>query len=764
LSYYSLTVLINRGDGSFPNPTTWPVSQLPSSAVTGDFNGDGHADIATISVAQPGGVSVLLGKGDGTFQAHVDSPAPSPSTVAAGDFDGDGKLDLVVGGANSTNELLATLIGKGDGTFSEKTSQTVSGIVRSIAVGDFNGDGKLDVAATIDNINGVSIFLGHGDGSFAVPVQYPAGPMGISAPYSTVLAGDFNADGKLDLAVATDNGIAVLLGNGDGTFRPFTLVASLYPTAPGDTLLVLADFNGDGKLDIIKATQNGASTINVALGNGDGTFQQAAGFQIPSILDIEAAVVGDFNGDGKLDLAFTNQAEPMTILFGNGDGTFQGHIEYVVPQVTSLNSLVAADFNGDGALDLAMADLGPGGVTVFINQPVAAFAPRTLKFANQGIDTTSSAQSVTLTNSGAAPLSIASIATTGDFSEINDCGTSLVVGKACTVNVGFSATADGARSGWLSFTDNASVVPQMIALSGTGTGAGFLVGVAPGSSASQTVTAGQTASYSLTFSPAGGFTGTVTLTCATSPAGANCAAPATVALTGTSPVTATINVGTTAVASTPFTPEGISVPPFFLNFNLRGLGLLLGTVLMLALLATWALEIHRPVALTVTVVTMLAFLWAGCGGGGGGGAGGGTQPSAPAATVSPSSMTFSSENQGATSPAQNVTLSNTGNAALSISSIALAGSNATDFQQTNTCGSSVAVGANCAIGVTFMPTATGSRTATLVIGDNATGSPQQVNLSGTSVPPATQTGSYAITVTATSGSRTQTMHLTLNVQ
>lgn len=767
LSYFSLTTLINRGDGTFADPVNaanFPVLQLPYSAVAGDFNGDGHVDIATTSFTQTGGVSVLLGKGDGTFQTHVDSAIGQyPTVMAAGDFNGDGKLDLVVASSTPTSELFSTLLGNGDGTFQNKFSQAVSGTLRSFAVGDFNGDGKLDVAAVIDGTNAVSIFLGHADGSFAAPVPYATGPMAESPPYHNVLVGDFNGDGKLDLAAATDNGIAILLGNGDGTFQPFSLVPSLSSSSPGDELLALADFNGDGKLDIIKATQGGAAIINLALGNGDGTFQQATGFQIPSILDLEAAVVGDFNGDGKLDLAFASQSsDVVTILFGNGDGTFQGHIEYSVPSVSNnVNFMLAADFNGDGALDMALADFGANEVSVFVNQPVAAFAPRALNFANQGIDTTSPEQSVTLTNGGAAPLAIASVAASGDFAETDDCGSSLGIGKACTANVTFTATADGARSGLLSFTDNASVVPQALVLSGTGTGAGFAVSVAPGSSASQTVTAGQTASYSLLLTPEGGFNGTITLACSGAPAGANCTAPTSVALTGTSAVTATINLATTAVAVVPLAPQVVPAPPvsLVLHFDVRWVGLVLATLLMIALLAIIARGVRRPSRLVMAAATMLVFLWAGCGG-----SGGGAPPPAPSVTLSSSSLTFTSENQGATSSAQSVMLTNSGNAALTISAISLTGTDPSDFQQTNSCGSSVAAGGNCSIGVTFAPTATGSRSATLTIGDNATGSPQVVNLTGTGVPPATSAGTYTIAVTATSGNLTQTMHLTLSVQ
>lgn len=768
LSYFSLTTLINRGDGTFANPIAWPVLQFPYAAVVGDFHGDGHVDIATTSLTQTGGVSVLLGKGDGTFQAHLDSPTEqSPTVIAAGDFNGDGKLDLVVVDSSPTNQLLSTLIGNGDGTFQNNISQILLGNLDSLAVGDFNGDGKLDVAATGYGTNAVSIFLGHGDGSFAAPVQYPTGPMVVSPPYHNVLAGDFNGDGKLDLAVATDNGITILLGNGDGTFKPFTLMPSLLSDDSGDNLLALADFNSDGKLDIIKSTQN--NIINVALGNGDGTFQQALAFQIPPTLNTESAVVGDFDGDGKPDLAFASQSSNVvTILFGNGDGTFRGHIEYSVPSVSNnVNFMVAADFNGDGALDIALADFGNGGtgeVSVFVNQPVAAFSPRVLKFANQGIGTTSSAQSVTLTNGGAAPLAITSIVASGDFAETNDCGSSLSIEKACNVNVAFTPSDDGVRTGMLSFIDNGSVVPQVLALSGTGTGPGFVIGVAPGSSASQTVAAGQAASYSLVFTPVSGFNGTITLACSGAPTGATCTTPTSLPLTGTSAVTAMINITTTSIPSAAAVSESIPTRPISLRFHFSGwAGPLLATLFMFTLLAIVAGRVRQPRWRLLTTATMLVFLWAGCGGGGGS-VSTGPPPPAPSVTTSASSLTFSSENQGTTSRVQSVMLTNSGNASLSITAISVGGPNPSDFQQTNSCASSVAAGANCSIGVTFTPTATGPRSATLSIGDNATGSPQSVNLAGTGVPPATPAGTYTFTVTATSGSLIQTMRLMLTVQ
>ena len=134
------------------------------------------------------------------------------------------------------------------------------------------------------------------------------------------------------------------------------------------------------------------------------------------------------------------------------------------------------------------------------------------------------------------------------------------------------------------------------------------------------------------------------------------------------------------------------------------------------------------------------------------------------AAISPVGLTFSSENQGSTSPVQKVKVTNSGSATLDIGGVSVGGTNSGDFQQTNNCGSSLVAGGNCSIDVTFAPTATGSRSATLDISDNAAGSPQSANLAGTGVPPATGSGSYTITIIATSGSLIQTMPLTLTVR
>jgi hypothetical protein len=235
---------------------------------------------------------------------------------------------------------------------------------------DFNADGYLDLALT-GEISGVSpVVLGYGKGAFNAAgdlytTSYAGGfPMGVAV-------GDFNGDGKLDAAVANGfgadpgfSGVTISLGNGDGTFTQ----ASGSPIAVGQSLsaIVTGDFNGDGKLDLAMSDTTGNAVI-ILLGNGDGTFR--APTTIPVGNSPYALVVGDFNSDGKLDLAVANYGDgTITLLLGNGNGTFTPATgsPYAVGQYPY--QITAADFNGDGKLDLATTNLSDGTVSILLQQ------------------------------------------------------------------------------------------------------------------------------------------------------------------------------------------------------------------------------------------------------------------------------------------------------------------------------------------------------------------------------------------------------------
>ena len=346
---------------SAPTPTLSGVAG--QSGVVGDFNNDGIPDMA---VLQPNGVVILLGKGDGTFTTGATVAIPSnpwsTGEMAVGDFNGDGKLDIAV--ITYNNPGVDILLGNGDGTFSLAPASISSAYIATynplIAVGDFNGDGKLDIAIAT-GYNTISIFLGNGNGTFTVgpKVALPAdGPQ----DYAVVIqVGDFNGDGKLDMAVSgiDSDYVYILLGNGDGTFT----LKSKYSIPYQVCAIVVGDFNGDGKPDL--AVQGGfGGSINILLGNGDGTFTLKSSLAVSSAQYILAAA--DFDGDGKLDLAVSDNANDSVDLYlGNGDGTFTAGPS--LADETGSGYLLVGDFNGDGRPDIASSNYTDQNVNIFLN-------------------------------------------------------------------------------------------------------------------------------------------------------------------------------------------------------------------------------------------------------------------------------------------------------------------------------------------------------------------------------------------------------------
>jgi hypothetical protein len=281
----NLLVAIGNGDGTFQPPTSYQTANGAVWMSAGDFNNDGKPDLV-VSNGFAMTMLVFLGNGDGTFQApKVTAAGILGFLPVVGDFNGDGKLDVVVRGA--------ILLGNGDGTFRSAFAQ-----VNAFVTTDLNGDGKLDLVDYQSGAGGghVSIQLGNGDGTFQTAVQYPIGANPQSAS-----VGDLNGDGIPDVVAPTIDGtVAVLLGNGDGTLQ----TAIHYAAAVGNQprFAALADFNGDGFLDMAVGSNgdNGSSAVAVILGNGDGTFRNALFYGLPGSPAFVA--VGDVNGDQQPDL------------------------------------------------------------------------------------------------------------------------------------------------------------------------------------------------------------------------------------------------------------------------------------------------------------------------------------------------------------------------------------------------------------------------------------------------------------------------------
>ena len=288
------------------------------------------------------------------------SPAISgqPLAVAVADFNGDGKADLAVPSSSSS---VTILFGNGDGSFTAGTQNIPTGSTPSaIVAADFNGDGKVDLAVANTNSNSVTILLGNGDGTFTPSTLSPQ-----TGSYPKAIAvGDFNGDGILDLAVANESSssVTILLGNGDGTF---TATAASPQTGSYPQSIAVGDFNGDGIPDLAVANSS-SSTVTILLGNGDGTF--SSGATLTTGTYPLSVVVGDFNKDGIQDLAVANEdSYTVTILLGKGDGTFTA--TSTSPRTGSYPyGLAVVDLNHDGTPDLAVTNYyGPSVTTLLGN-------------------------------------------------------------------------------------------------------------------------------------------------------------------------------------------------------------------------------------------------------------------------------------------------------------------------------------------------------------------------------------------------------------
>jgi hypothetical protein len=611
------TLLLGNGDGTLQGDAVIP-ELSGTSEVAGDFNRDGHPDLATLQPGSGQNLGIWLNDGKTnftlahTYQILVPNQNSPVTLTGVADLNGDGNVDLVGYIDSKAAWSVVVLLGNGDGSFGPPiiSSGAAGGFfIQGFTLADLNRDGKPDLIVVIANM-GVDgrflVLLNNGDGTFAAPVEYFAG-----IPDSNVVAADFNKDGKLDAIVGTDgNGLAVLLGNGDGTFQPTTYITNTACAhACGSTSLAAFDFNGDGNADLVIATN---SATQVLLGKGDGSFTA-----LPATgATIGLLQVADFNGDGKADLLgtqITGGASLGALMLGNGDGTFGSPL----PLIPGGDGLIG-DFNGDGKLDIIA-----GNVLLF-NGTATDF------------QITASPLSPASVAPGSSTSATITLAPFGGFrGAVALSCTGLPAGANCSFAP--ATLPNGSGTSTLTITTTAATLANMYSVGVVGTSGGLThqisialtiaaadFSLTPGSTATATVMPGQTATYTLSLASSSGFSPMVTLTCTGAPTGAACSiSPATVSLSGTTTATATATVTvTTTAASQVWLPGGsdrsrrIQMMPLF--------------VYVIALLAIANLyrsranpEVRWAPVLAMTLLLCVGLMVTSCGGGSSGGGGGG---------------------------------------------------------------------------------------------------------------------------------------------
>ncbi|HZQ69219.1 MAG TPA: VCBS repeat-containing protein [Terriglobales bacterium] len=345
----------------FYDPVDYPAGYIPLYAAVGDFNGDGLVDVVSLNVYS---ISLLTGKGDGSFQKGKPFPFPQYYYISGGnaaDLNEDGLDDVIV----SVAGRVAVLLARSDGTFQRPVLYPLPHVPGNVVSADFNGDSHQDIAV-IDDIPDTTylpLYVGLGDGSGRLQ-RYSTYILPSHA--NSIVAGDFNEDGNPDLAFASDKdteGVGVLLGNGDGSFYP----AGLYPNGGGARWVSVGDFNADGHSDIMFLTDRSAKVL---LGHGDGTFDAQP--LVSALLgSSDFATVADFDHDGVDDIAVTLFPNTLEVLLGDGTGRLTIFGQYQLGnQYNTAGVPVVGDFNGDGFSDIAVPVSGSDVMSVLINSGV----------------------------------------------------------------------------------------------------------------------------------------------------------------------------------------------------------------------------------------------------------------------------------------------------------------------------------------------------------------------------------------------------------
>ncbi len=340
---------------SFAAPKLLAATPNPAAVAIGDLNGDGKPDLAVANRVGDsededavGTVSIRLNRGDGTFKPRRDYNAgPDPVAIVIGDLNGDSKPDLAVAGWDGA---VSTLFNKGDASFRVEHDYATGDRTTSIAIADLNGDGKPDLATTVADEGVVDVLLNKGDGTFAGAAGYATGP----DPWS-VAAGDLNGDGAADLAVASNSErsvVSIFFNDGKGAFGG----RHDYPAGPEPVSVAIHDLDGDGHPDLAISHFGSVFSSNiVSVLRNDGHARFGSKRDYPVAEGLGPVVVGDVSGDGKPDVVTVNDdSNRFSVLVNGGRGALLPALAYPTGELPQ--GVALGDLNGDGRLDLVSAD------------------------------------------------------------------------------------------------------------------------------------------------------------------------------------------------------------------------------------------------------------------------------------------------------------------------------------------------------------------------------------------------------------------------
>jgi hypothetical protein len=716
---------------------------FPRSVVAADFRKMMKLDLATANT-NDSTTSILLGKGDGTFDPRTDLGTDTgPISIASADFDNDGKPDLLTGNFGFSYTYygyfyfyptVSLLRGNGDGTFATRADFAIgfslSPDPMSIATGDFNGDGRMDAAVVKEESQSVAVLL-------QVPVitlstdilRFSTNqPVGVTTAAQTVTV---SSEGAVNLAI----GSVSVTGQHPGDFSKTGDTCSGQAIAPGSNCEIQVTFtpsaSGARNARLLIPNNSAPGAINEVelFGAGQGTGIVSPS---PGSLDFGDQFVGTTSQGRDVTLTNTGTQSVTVLSLAVSSPDFGVSAGNCAPPLAVSASCTATVFFNPTSVGAKAASLeiqsdtaGSPNVVMLTGNGVppaaVSLTPTTVDFGNQPVGTTSAPRTVTLTNSGGSALTISGLTINNpfNFAQTNNCPVapaSLAAGAMCQISISFTPTGNLQFIGSVSVNSNAPGSPHAVQLFGRG-GSLPAVELAPNSlsfgsqavgspSAAQTIDVRNRTGSPVTFSgialtgmDAGEFTQTN-----------NCPNP--------------LQVGSQCQVQVVFNPASAGAKSAALSVASDAPG--------------------SPHA------AMLS----------------GTGVTPPSVTLAPASLSFTGQLVGTTSAAQTITLTNSGGSALTISGMALGGANAADFTRSENCGNSVNAGASCTIMVTFRAGAVGMRSATITITDNAAGSPRQVDLSGSgmdfTVQPAAgspnqisisagQTANFQLSLTASGG-------------